>query len=157
MINITTSDHPFKNFLIIGVDPGKACGFATLDHGVFGAGDMTWHEATVELERLLSRRYRGSVLRFVAVERYTFTQAASKMTRQYDALEFIGVARYLCFKYNTRLLVPGASEAQRIGSPDVLRKLGWWQRGLDHANKAGAQVAYAAANVDPVRYATLIS
>lgn len=150
-----TSGHPFERFLIIGVDPGKACGFATLDAGVFGAGDLTWHEATIELERLLSR-HRPNITTIVSVERYTFTQAASKMTRQYDALEFIGVARYLCLKHGVQLLIQGASEAQRLGTPDLLRRFGWWQKGLDHANKAGAQVAYAAARVDPVRFGTLL-
>lgn len=150
------SKNPFERFLIIGVDPGEACGFATFDLGVFGAGTLTWHEAVIELERLLSRRAKNTIT-VVSVERYTFTLAAAKMTRQYHALEFIGVAKYLCLKYGVSLMIPGASDAQKIGSPEVIRQLGWWQSGPDHTNKAVAQVVYAAANVDPMRYGKLIS
>lgn len=131
--------------LIIGVDPGKACGFAVLDGDVLTSMDLTVYESCVKLERLLAKK-RPTI---VAVERFTFQASSNKKTRQYDALEFIGVARYLCAKAQIPLLIQGASDASRIGSPEVLRALGWWKKGHDHANKATAQVALAFAKTHP--------
>lgn len=139
--------------LIIGVDPGKMCGFAVLDGDVFTSDDLTWDDACSRLHALL-RRGQPTI---VAVERFTFQASSSKMTRQYDALEFIGVARYLCAAHTAILLVQGASEAQRVGSPTTLRALSWWRRGFDHANKAAAQVTMALARTHPVEFEDLLA
>lgn len=131
--------------LLIGVDPGKACGFAVLDDMTLSSDDLTVYEACTKLERLLAKK-RPTI---VAVERFTFQASSVKKTRQYDALEFIGVARYMCTKVGIPLLIQGAADASRIGSPEVLRALGWWKKGHDHANKAAAQVALAFAKTHP--------
>lgn len=138
--------------LIIGVDPGKACGFAILDGDTFTSEDLTLYEACRKLELLLNKR-RPTI---VAVERFTFQASSQKKTRQYDAIEFTGVARYLCDKLGTTLIIQGASEAQRIGSPQSLRVLGWWKKGYDHANKAAAQVALAFARTHPDEFERML-
>jgi hypothetical protein len=135
-----------NDLLIIGVDPGLACGFATLNNDVFTSDDFSVLHACTRLEELL----RSSVTnKIVGVERFTFQASSAKKTRQYDALEFIGVARYLCYKHNATFLLQGASEAQQIGSRETLLKLGWWKKGYDHANKAAAQVVMAYARSCP--------
>lgn len=141
-----------KQRLIIGVDPGKACGFAELDGDDFYSDDFDWETAAARLDRLLRRRQPT----LVAVERFTFQASSQKKTRQYDALEFLGVARYLCGKYGAQYVVQGAAEAQRLGSPQVLRALGWWKRGYDHANKAASQVAFAFARTHPTEFEELL-
>lgn len=145
-------DERRRERLIIGVDPGKMCGFAALDNHAFQSDDLSWDAACARLHALLKRGQPT----IVAVERFTFQASSSKMTRQYDALEFIGVARYLCTIHTATLLIQGASEAQRIGSPKTLRALTWWKRGYDHANKAAAQVALALARTHPAEFESLL-
>jgi hypothetical protein len=141
-----------KQRLLIGVDPGKACGFAYLNGEQFTSDDLSLYDACAELERLL-KRGQPTV---VAVERFTFQASSSKKTRQYDALEFIGVARFLCTKYSVQLLIQGAAEASKVGSPQVLRVFRWWKKGYDHANKAAAQVALALARTHPVEFERML-
>lgn len=133
---------------IVGLDPGKSCGFATLNGDEFHSTDLTPLQACSELHRLL----RNGRPKIVSAERYTFTQAASRMTRQYDALEIIGTARYLCHEYGVTFVINGAAEASRVGSPAVLRALGWWARGKDHRNKAAAQVALVLQQTHPEEF-----
>jgi hypothetical protein len=124
--------------LLIGVDPGKTSGLAVLDGDDFWSVDLDDPlDVCDEVHRML-RWKRPTV---VAVERYTFTRAAGRMTRQYDALEVIGALRYICHTSGVSFVLRGASESARVGSPAVLRALGWWARGFDHRNRAAAQLA----------------
>lgn len=139
--------------LIIGLDPGLGCGFAELDGLTFSAFDLTPMDACDRLER----RLRLGRPTLVAAERFTFQASSSKKTRQYDALEIIGVARWLCHKYTATFVVYGAAEAAKTGSPEILRTLGWWQRGVrDHVHKAAAQVAHAFAQTHPDEFMRLL-
>lgn len=129
-----------SSLLIIGIDPGLTCGFATLNAGVFDLYDL---EYTAAIDRLDTLTYGQATPYMIAVERFTPNGKAA-MTRQVHALELIGAARFMARKRGAlRFLVTGASEAQRVGTPDVLRRLGWWKPGGDHLNKAAAQIAYA--------------
>ena len=85
---------PLSNVRVVGIDPGKRCGFATLRDGVFTSCEYAPYDACRQLEFLLSEdQFIG-----VAIERFTFQATSNKKTRQYDALEIIGTARYLCAK-----------------------------------------------------------
>lgn len=134
--------------VIIGLDPGLTCGYAQLDGDTFTSYDLSPMDACTMLEQMLQRG-RPTI---IAAERFTFQASSSRKTRQYDALEIIGAARYLCHKYIATFTLYGASEAQRIGSREVLRALGWWQPGKDHCNKAAAQVAIAYAQTHPSEF-----
>lgn len=137
--------------LIIGLDPGGTCGFASLLGDTFESCDLRPYDACLRLERLLARRDVDASV--VACERFTLTAESVKKTRQNDALEIIGVARYLATRYNsTAFLLQGASEAQKAANREVLRLLGWWTPGVDHRNKAAAQLALALSRVDPLDY-----
>lgn len=145
-----------RDLLVIGVDPGKTCGFATFSAGVFDfSDDLTFNAALDRLHELTSH---GQGLRvIISVERFTPRGGRQHMTAQTHALEFIGAARYIARVRNVlRFLTPGPAEAQHVGSPDVLRQLGWWAPGYDHRNKAAAQVAYAIHNTLPDAYAELL-
>lgn len=137
----------------IGIDPGKATGFAVLRRGIVTTSELDFNETCITLESLLQEPHDI----VVAIERFTFQAASTRMTRQYDALELIGVTRFLCTKYKKYLRIYGAAEAARIGSPAVLKKLGWWTSGKDHANKATAQIATALSNIYPQEFENLLN
>lgn len=93
--------------------------------------------------------YPGATL---TVER--FTQAPGRpRTAQNDALEVIGVMRWLACEHRAWFALRGAAEASRAGSHDVLRRLGWYRpKPGDHMNKAAAQVALAYQERDPIGF-----
>lgn len=144
---------PLANLQVIGVDPGGTCGFAVLTGGTnFWLEDLEFNAA---LDRLEELTYGQQLRTVIAVERFTPTGRAA-MTAQTEALEFIGAARFVARKTHAlRFLVTGASDAQRMAPPSVLRELGWWSAGGDHLNKAAAQVAYAVATLFPEEFARL--
>lgn len=136
--------------LIIGVDPGKMTGLAWLIDGVFLSVDLPALDACNKVSQLLqSRDGRSAIL---AIERYNITAQTIKLTRQYDALETIGVCRWLAHIHGVQFILQAASTAQRCGNRDVLRTLGWWKPGGDHLNKAAAQVALAYQTTSPLEF-----
>lgn len=136
--------------IIVGVDPGKTCGYFILDGETTSSADLTTDALCDAVAGVLALG-RPTV---VAVERFTFQLATSKMTRQYDALEVIGVLKYLARRHldTATLVIQGASDAQRLAPRQVLVNLGWWSPGYDHRNKAAAQAALALAKIDPAGF-----
>jgi hypothetical protein len=137
-----------SNLIIIGLDPGKACGFATYQTAT---SDFTSDDLTMEvaLDRVYALMYGNNLRTVLSVERFT-PNGQRAITAQTHALETIGAARYIARRLTAlRFMTPGASEAQGIGTPEALRKLGWWAPGYDHRNKAASQVAYALATTLP--------
>lgn len=136
--------------LIIGVDPGKMTGLAWLIDDTFKSTDLAVLNACTVMDMLL-REYEGCPI-IIAVERYSITQQTSRLTRQYDALEVIGVCRWFAHSHDAQFLLQSAAAAQRCGNRDVLRALGWWKPGGDHLNKAAAQVALAYQTTSPLEF-----
>lgn len=145
--------------LLIGVDPGLMTGVAwLLDDDTFESCDLPALDACDRIARLFSDHWNGGDQDdcrpiVIAVERYSITQQTVKLTRQYDALEVIGVCRWIARYHGASFLLQGASAAQRVGNRDVLRTLGWWKPGGDHLNKAAAQVALAYQQTFPHEFA----
>lgn len=137
--------------LLIGVDPGKATGLAWLFDNDFMSLDVSYMDACKKISRLL--RLRGDRPAIVAVERYNITQQTVKLTRQYDALELIGVCRWLAYAHGAQFTLQAAGEAQRCGNRTTLRALGWWTPSGDHMNKAAAQLALAYQQTFPLEFA----
>lgn len=154
MIESPRRPTELRDLLVIGVDPGKTCGFATLTGGaLFWSDDLPF---TAALDRLDALTRAAELRVIISVEKFTPRQKAA-MTAQTHALEFIGAARYVArVRGALRFLTPGASEAQSVGTTEVLRRLGWWAPGCDHRNRAASQVAYALHNTLPDSYAELL-
>lgn len=152
---MTTSPRPNpRNLIIIGVDPGLTCGFAVLHTATedFQSDDVP---VNIALDRIYALMHGHNLRTILSVERFTPNGRAAQ-TAQTDALEVIGAARFIARRLNAlRFMTPGASEAQSIASPDVLRTLGWWAPGFDHRNRAASQVGYALSEVLPGRFADL--
>lgn len=135
--------------LFIGVDPGLHVGLAVLDGDRFTAVELSRTAAEDKLHALLWGQRRKTV---IAVERFSMS---GRKTHQPDALEVIGVARFLARRgHAAAFLLQGSAEATRTGSAEVLRALGWWQRGAaDHVHRACSQVALALALTCPEDFA----
>lgn len=158
MVNVgvrrkTMNSSEMPSILVIGIDPGKTSGFTIWDNGEFSAYQLNFIDTCKNLEYLLDTPNAA----IVSIERFTFQASSSRMTRQYDALELIGVARYLTLKYRKQFRIHGTSDASRVGSPHVLKRLGWWSPGMEHANKAAAQIAITLSNLFPQKFETMLN
>lgn len=131
---------------IFGVDPGLHCGLLhyRLDTGAVEMMELGPLDAA---DWLASHVTSGD---FVAVERYTPRGSTGRMTRQNDALEVIGMCRHVAHRVGAVFLLQGVSDAQKTGTSDVLKALGWWRKGdPDHIRRAAAQAALAYAQSHP--------
>lgn len=145
---------PAHESMFIGVDPGLAVGLACYVTGpreirMFSSWVMPPYEAGEWLEKTLVTHRRvanPAVPVTIGCERYIITPKT--MSQQHDALEVIGVVRYLARKYDARLLVQGAGDAQRMGNDARLRRIDWRRDG-DHRDRAAAQLLLALARVAP--------
>lgn len=128
------------SFVVIGVDPGLKSGVAVFDSR--RPADLELHTLDFDATCAFvdSRLVDESVPVDVVGERYTIG-GRRPLTNQPDALELLGVLRWLAFRHEVRHYRYGASDAQRVGGRDVLRRLGWYRpvRG-DHLEKAANQV-----------------
>jgi hypothetical protein len=83
-----------------------------------------------------------------------YSEGGGIRTAQPDALETIGVMRWLARLLHLDLLVQGAGAATAAAPREVLQATGWWTVGdpEQHRNRAAAQVALAALQVMPDRW-----
>lgn len=140
--------------LIIGIDPGGTSGVARFDTGnnAFAAYGCTQDETTDIVYHWMQEPDFDQ--RVVAIERFTQSNRGA-MTRQNDALEIIGAVKFLVRIHPALLFVAGAAEAQRVGTRELLVRLGWWTRGVDHLNQAAAQAAYGYMRAAPSEFEQL--
>lgn len=131
---------------IFGVDPGLHVGLLHFRVDT-GAVEMLTHTPLDAATWLEKRAREGDV---VATERYTQTSGSSRRTRQNDALEVIGMCRFVTYRAGAIFVLQGVSEAKKIATPDVIKSFGWWRRGdPDHIRRAAAQAAFAYFQLDP--------
>lgn len=124
---------------IIGVDPGKITGLALLN------GDTLTCVAASrgQVDDVLRLWLATAVVTDVGIERFVITRNTARKTQQTDALKVSGVVENLVERAgHHRVVYQNMSDAKRLGSPELLRALGWWQTGKHsrHMNDAAAQV-----------------
>lgn len=168
---MTTPHGDDKFYAIIGVDPGKVTGLAmyvryltsssnvpqadfevcAVPGGAVAVGERLSELIHVVRRRSASVRHESNLPLVIAVER--FTMGGRPKTSQTDALEVIGVTKWVArwSYYKTSLVMQGASESAKIGTRQALTAAGWWtQADKDQQrNRAAAQVAAALLRVDP--------
>jgi hypothetical protein len=91
------------------------------------------------LDELLSFYRQASLSCAVGWESYLVTGARSADST--DALRVIGVAQWLAHRYSAEVLPEVPSSARTVVSNDLLKRLGWYTPGLDHANQAARHLA----------------
>ena len=142
---------------IIAVDPGGTTGmalgrhhedeFKVVDARQFAPFDFCcWAEVWLSTET-------GPVdedIR-VACERFTITERTLKVSRQYDALEQIGVLRFLCQRYGRTFEFQQPADVMRLFPDRWLKERGWYVPGQGHANDALRHLAYRAARLGLIR------
>lgn len=139
--------------LLIGVDPGGTTGLCQWYTG-------TQRPDLLQLDPGRTMDYLESVARWHAtvfvVETYTITAATAKMSQQHDALELIGVVKYLARGADLPVHFQSPSEAKKFSTDAKLKKAGWYQPGLPHARDASRHVLLYAAKNGLIDLATLI-
>lgn len=132
---------------ILTVDPGRATGWGVLEHGSVYFGEESFESFPEWAEEFL----RGRSGFLVAAERFVISQGTVTKARTDTnwSIELIGVLRYLTRKHGHEFLLQGAADAKRFGSDKLLRQLGWWTPGSDHARDAARHLALALARRDP--------
>ena len=146
---MSTDERP----TVIAVDPGLTTGWAALyPDGEFRSGETKGpYEFLRTVHRLVSD---GAFSWQLVVERYTITPETIKKSRQTDALEIIGALKYFARHYNAGWAMQMPSEAKAFATDAKLRRVGWYQQGLGHANDASRHLlCYAVRNklIDPTR------
>lgn len=131
--------------LVVGLDPGGTSGLCIWQPGL----DPSLREAsppeTMDILRAFALGYENTVT-FV-VENFIITPATAKMSQQTDALELIGVVKYLCQTYDQQYVLQTPSEAKKFSTDAKLKAAGWYSPGLPHARDASRHVLlYAAKN-----------
>jgi hypothetical protein len=131
--------------VILAADPGGTTGWA-----------VRWDDGRVEYGQLKPMPFclhAHSVIHaavgageHVEVISESFTVRAHTLTKSFqpDALEQIGVLRYLCHWLldGQALILQQPADAKRLITNDVLKGLGWYAVGMDHARDATRHLAY---------------
>lgn len=138
---------------VIAVDPGLTTGWAALyPDGEFRSGET---KGPYEFLRTVYRLLKDQAFDWtLVVERYTITPETIKKSRQTDALEIIGALKFFAKHYNTGWAMQTPAEAKSFATDAKLRRMGWYQQGLGHANDASRHLlCYAVRNklIDPTR------
>lgn len=127
--------------LLLAVDPGETTGWAVydLDAGALIPSDRPRQAPYLEF-LLRTDEFSAHFPRraTVVVERFTVTTQTAKHSAQPHALRVTGALEYLAHRdgqdFDATSQPPAA--AMKLADNDVLRGLGWYRRGEEHANDA---------------------
>jgi hypothetical protein len=124
---------------VIAVDPGKMTGWAytwlmeTWDANNVTAGQTPAAEFCDWIADTPAFMMAGNLF---IVESFTITASTARKSPQPDALETIGVLKFLARRSGARLEEQMPSAAKRFVSDTQLRNLNLWYPGKDHARDA---------------------
>lgn len=131
----------------MGVDPGKVTGVAMIHYSsssdifdTFYAFELPAMKAAKEIDCLIADNYESGHLE---CEAYTVNSNTVKHARQYDALEMIGVCRFLTMSngWDFHLQSPGS---RKIVTVEALDRLGWHKPSKDkHMEDAAKHMTVA--------------
>jgi len=129
--------------LLIAYDPGKLTGCASCvfdtDTKEVSAFAGVQADPTSVLDGLwqLVQVVPTHLRICVGYERFTITQATTKLSRQYDALDFIGALKWITHHCTIDVDPPrDPAAAKGTVSNDKLRRLEFWTPSSEHANDA---------------------
>lgn len=121
---------------IVWLDPGQTTGLASYD--LVTGNFVSWQYSHEDLEHRfvqdLFPLYRDRMV--IGYERYIVTSGGLKTSTPRHAIEAITIVRLLAAGADVPVLKPQPSSARKLGSPVMLRRLGWYKPGKVHANDA---------------------
>lgn len=150
---------------IVGVDPGTTTGIFAVSVSIvdkllesevrseYTAYELGAEKALAAIELQL-RRLPEAV---VACERYIITSRTARLTQQPAALELIGALRHLCRDYGAPFMLQMKSDAAHLARDQLLKRIGWFQRGQDHANDGARHALLGLATSDPRVFNALLT
>lgn len=124
---------------VLWVDPGGMTGLARIERGRFHADEFPFGEACDRINAMCAY-WRHSMA--IGWERFTITTETHKKTRQPEAMEIIGVCKYLAASYRCQVLRPAQQHTPDRRDRELLQALGWWVPGKDDAQSAAAHMLH---------------
>lgn len=119
---------------VVAIDPGLTTGFAIWDRGMQA---QKQDDDPINFCRRLDvwlSAWSGETA--VVIERFIINVQTISKSQAPWSLEIIGAARYLAHKHGAVFEMQSPSDAKSMFTDTRLKKLGWWQKGLPHANDA---------------------
>jgi hypothetical protein len=125
-----------ENRLVVWLDPGKLTGLASWDESATAFRSWQYDEEDL-MRRLwtLSELYEGRIA--LGWEKYIVTGGGgAKRGDAHYSQQVIGTVNTAARTSGWQILPSMPSSARALGSPAMLRRLGWHKPGKDHANDA---------------------
>jgi len=111
---------------VLALDPGGTTGLAQAWWHEGGTLDfVSWELETLEALAVLEQFVRAPRGEPRAVVCESWVPRPGVRSFQPAALESIGAARYLCWRYNVPFTLQSPAEAKRFATNDKLKVLGW--------------------------------
>lgn len=145
---------------IITIDPGVTTGvaFHDFDLGLIEQ-PLTWMPRGFEdAAELFDRVMVVEKPDLVVTEKFTINAATTRKSTSgsYEAIQLIGVARYLAHLYEIPHEEQKPVDAMNFCTDEKLRRLGWYKRGLDHQRDAMRHLILAAVRHQAIDLRTLL-
>ena len=133
---------------VVAFDPGLATGWARLNPGHrFESGQGDWY--------LVFRTFYETVVMgarpVIICEDFVYTAETLKKSRQTLSTEGIGVLRFLSRRFDCDFHLQTPAAAKQFSTNDKLKRLGWYQPGMGHANDAARHLLLYSAGAGLVR------
>jgi hypothetical protein len=122
---------------VLWIDPGGMTGLASLVSSQFHASEHPFEQAC---DRIAGMCANYNYALAIGYERYTILPGTHKLSAQTQALEIIGVVRYLARIYHCQLLQPAQQHTPDQHEQAELRELGWWVPGQDDSQSAACHL-----------------
>ena len=116
------------------LDPGKTTGWACLGLGTkFRCGQGTMEEVGEELDTAAALFLSDMSIGY---EQYIVTPGGGVTGSAEPPLKTIGMIEWICYLNGCHLLKPVPSAMRKVVTVDMLKRLGWYVPGQDHAMQA---------------------
>ena len=128
---------------ILCVDPGGTTGLAWWRRETFRA----WHLPLLDAQDNMAEWLDIEHWDLVVFESFHISARTLKVSERdsLDAIEFIGVGRYLCRLHGVPFETQTPAEAKQFATDAKLRAMHWWTKGLDHPRDATRHLLLALA------------
>lgn len=141
---------------VLAIDPGGHVGVACYDAqgGFLGReGFRAFEQTPAELYDVLDNWIEWAEI--VVVEGFIITGRRARDSNL--TIEMIGVVKYLAARWNRRVVEQKPGDAPRFVTNDMLKNLGWWTTGSDHARSATKHLVLYLARTGVLREELLLS
>ncbi len=137
--------------IIMAIDPGLTSGVVTMD--THSPHVLSIHELTFnELVKMLDDMDAHDLPDTMICESYIITGRTVALTRQYDALNIIGMLRYFSVSDGKPLFLQPASDAKSFCDNKKLKEVGWYVPGKEHAMDAARHLFLWCTKQDIIRF-----